>query len=158
MKKIGALFLAMVTVMLSLSSCGSSGNGKSPDTKEIADAVLAKVKQSEMVKLDEKKTLKFYNITSDDIESGCVYVSSSGAVADEITVFKAKDKSKISVIKDGISGRTKNRTDTFKDYVPAEISKINNNLVKTSGNYIIFVISSNSSEAEKVFDSYFQKK
>ena len=48
------------------------------------------------------------------------------------------------------------QTDNFKDYVPAEVPKLEKAVVKTGGTTVVFVVSANADGAKSVIDSLYR--
>ena len=156
--KLMALFLGCILI---LSGCASSSTKNSTSVKNIsAKDIAAKIKSSlnltEMTQIDDKKLKKLYGISTDEIDSYCIFVSMSNIKADEIAVIKVKSSSDAESIKEKIQKRNDAEALSFKDYLPEQYTLIQNHILKSNGNYILYAVSKDTEKIENTFDSFFK--
>ena len=89
------------------------------------------------------------------MEDSCLYVG-TGSTAEEIAVFRMKDAGGVEAAKAAIEKRIAYQTDNFKDYVPAEVPKLEKAVVKTGGTTVVFVVSANADGTKSVIDSLYR--
>ena len=157
---------AMCAVMAisgaALTGCGdsgdSSGSGKSSsakaDTKLDAAAIADKLfndieYKDQLVELSEEKVEGVVGIPKDKFKVAKVY-RGSGATAEEIDCFEAKDENSAKEIESALKTRIENQKTAFKDYVPAEMTKLNDPVLKVEGNYVFLSLSDDSSKAKEI--------
>jgi len=155
------IFTLIIIVIISgaiLSGCMASGKASSKNlpVADIGSEIIKAMDMTEMVKVDEKKLQKLYNINPGEIEDFFVYISSSNIKVQEIAVFKAKDAESVQSIKEKISKRIEKQEISFKDYLPDEYYLIQNHLIKSNGSYILMAVSKNTDKAEDIFDKCFK--
>ena len=154
-KRILAVVLAVLALGLCLCSCKGS-EGKTPATADVAAAINNSGEFQELIALTEDNiSRRYYGIDLEAIEEFEVLVCSSGAMADEIAVFKMKDKEDVEDMLDVVRERKQELYDRFVDYVPEEINKINNAVIGSNGNYVYFVVSGDNSAAKKAAEGCF---
>ena len=154
MKKLLSFALALMSV-LCLCSCNKE-EGKTPATADVAAIISDSAEFTELIALtDDNIGPRYYGIDLEAIEEYEVLVCSSGALADEVAVFKMKDREDVEDMLDVVRDRKQDLYDRFVDYVPEEINKINNAVIGSNGNYVYFVVSSNNSAAKKAAEGCF---
>ena len=107
----------------------------------------------ELIKVDSEMIMSDYNFTADEVEEFVSY-QGSGATSEEIVILKVKDKSNLNSIKDKINARIEERKEAFQSYLPKEVGKIDNNILRVEGNYVIFCVSNDSSKVNQIINDY----
>lgn len=132
---------------LLLAGCGS----KEPatiDTKALAEDLLNNVAFVDDLYPAEEGVIKMlYNI--EDYVSAYVYIG-SGATAEEIAVFELADADSAAAALALVEERVATQTEDFESYVPAEVQRLENAVVKQYGNYVIMCVSEGDKAAEIV--------
>lgn len=148
MKKI-RLFSLMLVFILLLSGCTSK---QEPiNAKDLSDELVENVVFSDELTLADDKTAKtLYDIS--DTVSSYVYIS-SGATAEEIAVFEFKDESDAKQAVEKAEARINAQKDSFESYIPEEIKKLDNAIIKQSSCYLVVCIS-DGDEAEKIISKH----
>lgn len=156
MKRILSLILVSL-LTLSLTACGSSSTDKNPAVADISSAILSAISVGETVALTDNTLPKQYlDLDVSLVAEYAVNIASSGALADEIAIFKANDKEAVSKIKEAINSRLSLVEEKFVDYVPAEMSKIENALILEKENYILLAIVEDTKTVEDKFNELFK--
>lgn len=154
-KRILAVVLAVLALGLCLCSCKGS-EGKTPATADVAAAINNSGEFQELIALTEDNiSRRYYGIDLEAIEEFEVLVCSSGAMADEIAVFKMKEKDDVEDMREVVLERKQELYDSFVDYVPTEISKIENAIISSNGNYVYFIVCKDRDAAKKAAESCF---
>ena len=67
-----------------------------------------------------------------------------------------KDNEKQAINKEGksINARIEERKEAFQSYLPKEVGKIDNNILRVEGNYVIFCVSNDSSKVNQIINDY----
>lgn len=151
MKTLRTLFIALLAMML-LTACG----GKE-ETKEVTavPAELAKQLAEETVTSDALAEVSTdimastYFVDTTKIESSSAYMS-TGASACEAAVIKCSDSEYVAEAKTLLENRVKNQTDLFSSYNAGETKKLENAIIKTSGNYVVLCVADDASKAEEI--------
>ena len=95
-----------------------------------------------------------YDVKDGDVTKHAVYVS-SGATAEEIAVFEAKDADAAARVKTAVDQRIADLKEGFENYVPGEMTKLNNPVVEVKGKYVLLCICDKPDEARTVIDKLF---
>lgn len=151
MKKLIAIALAFA-LLLTLAACGGGSSEKTLDIAAFTQSVLDTVEyDDELIELSENALPHYYTLP-DGVEEYKIYVSATSGTANELAVFKCKDSSAVTAVKEAVDARIETQRTNYENYVPAEIGRIDNALVKTSGNYVLFSVSADNETVEKLFD------
>lgn len=142
------LFLPVMLILALLAGCSSQG-AKSVDAARAADdlksALTFKDELSEATQAVRDRT---YGITEGDIVAGKLYLS-SGATAEEIAVFGAKDDAAAERLLAAAKERVEAQKTAFEDYAPAEMTKLNSAVVERKGKIVALCIADDSAAAQK---------
>lgn len=154
-------FTIMIAILITLSiftGCNASGkaNSKIPSTTDIVDNIREAVKFPEMVEMDGKKLEKLYKIQPGTLDGFWGYLAFSNIKADEILIIKVKDSNDVENVRKSINVRIEQQANSFKDYLPNEYHLIQNHVLKTRGNYILFAVSKDADKIEDAFDRSFK--
>lgn len=157
-KKIISILMVLAIIGGFLSACNKSDqvSTKEPEMTSLEDKLYQSLDMSEMVKLDEAKFQRIYDINPDDLEEFFVYISSSNIKAAELVVLKVKDSTNVDSIKEKLAQRVDEQANSFKDYLPDEYYLLENHVLKVKNNYLLLAVSKNVEEIEKIFDQSFE--
>lgn len=152
-KKLMLTMAATVVALGTLTGCASSSAGKNPTTTEIVETIQQDVDLSNLKQGDGEKLQKYYDIKPEDVEEFAIYTPSTNIKADEMVIIKAKDEKDVDAIKEKLEKRAEEQGKSFKDYLPEQYALIQNKLLKSNKNYVIFVISKDKDKIEEDFDN-----
>ena len=154
MKKFSIL-LTLLMVVLVAAGCSSS-QPAALDVQPTPDKLAQEVSfQDQLTKMDQDAALKLYDLTADDVETASLYVG-TGATAEEISVWQGKDADAAKKIQDAVNTRIENQKESFVDYNPEEMPKLENPVVVAKGNYVVLCLSGDNENAKKIIDGCFQ--
>ena len=146
MKKIITALTAFIITVMCITGCG----GSSLDINTVSNGILTGVTFAEQLQqTSEKIALKRLGINEADIEE-CVAFTSTNAVVDEFAIVKA---SNIDNVTAAIDTHIANQISTYESYAPDEVAKLKDAIIKTAGDYVIYVVSSDGAMAQSVVDS-----
>lgn len=157
MKKKIAIVIVIVLIIIAVLGIIIINNSNKNIQINIED-LATKIAESgafedEIAKIDSEMIMSDYNITTDEVEEFVSY-QGSGATSEEIVILKVKDKSNLNDVKDKINSRIQERKQAFQSYLPEEVGKIDNNILRVEGNYIIFCVSNDSSKVNQIINDY----
>lgn len=151
-----AIILASLTIGALVGCSSDKLPDKTPAVKEIDEKIKQSVDVSSLSEGDIDKLKKLYDVDESEIEEFVLYTAQSNIEADEITVIKVKEDSKVTDIKNKILKRVEKQSESFKDYLPDEYYVIEKHVLKTKGKYILLAISEDAEEIEGIFDELFK--
>ena len=156
MKKKIAIIIIIIAIIAVLAMIIVKNNNKTIqiNIEDLASKILQSgAFEDELIKVDSEMIMKDYNFTADEVEEFVSY-QGSGATSEEIVILKVKDKSNLNSIKDKINARIEERKEAFQSYLPKEVGKIDNNVLRVEGNYVIFCVSNDSSKVNQIINDY----
>ena len=109
--------------------------------------------EDQLEQADSEMVMDDYNFSSDEINDLVSY-QGSGATSEELVILQVKDKSKINSVKEKINTRLSERRGAFESYLPKEVRKIDNNILRVEGNYIILCIANDTNTVNKILNEY----
>ena len=149
----GALAAALLLGVFALAGC--SKNEAALDVQKAADELKAGVTfQDELAAPGASVFETLYDIQEGDAANHAVYVS-SGATAEEIAVIEAKDANAAARVKTAVEQRIADLKEGFENYVPGEMTKLNNPVIEVKGKYVLLCICDKPDEARKVIGKLF---
>ncbi|MBR5407523.1 MAG: DUF4358 domain-containing protein [Lachnospiraceae bacterium] len=144
--------ILMVAVML-LMTAGCKGSAD-VDAKALADALRNQVTYNDdLASIDLDTAGMFYSFGDAEINEAYFY-ESSGATAEEIVVIKCASDADAGKVEEILKRRVEEQKESFKDYVPAELEKLNTAIVKRSGKCVILSVSDEPDKAGDIIRSY----
>ncbi len=84
----------------------------------------------------------------------CAVYLGTGATAEEIAVFKAKSADAAKAIAEAFSARRDSQITAYKNYVPAEVPKLERAIVQSRGVYAVYVTAAEADGADKIISNY----
>lgn len=152
-KKLSALLLVAAVLFT-----GCQGRGTQVDLvpKDAAQTLLEEVTFRDNLMIAEGDVANTYYNLNDTIADHAIYVSGSGATAEEIAVLKVKDKANLKAAQAIVEKRVENLKIQFEDYVPGEMVKLKNPVIVAKGDTVILVLADDSGQAATAVDSLFK--
>ena len=135
MKKLKLILVTLLSLLL-LAACGSK---KSSGEVTTDPSTLAKQLAEETVTSD----------TLSEVEASSAYMS-TGASACEAAVIKCSNADYASEVSDLLKQRVSNQKDLYSSYNAGETTKLENAIIKTSGNYVVLCVCDDTSKAEEI--------
>ncbi len=154
------LNICVVTAITAmLAGCGttvSTGEATDVDVSEMANKLYTDLTfEDTLSELNEDTALSYYGIAQDDVAESVVMVS-TGATAEEIAVFEAVDETAAENIEAACEDRLEKQINSYNDYKPAEISRLDNAIIEVSGNYIVYCVADDTDAVNEIIDEYFK--
>lgn len=149
MKRI-MLLCGVLLIALMVSACGNKETAD-VDINQLADDLLEKVAfEDELTELDAGMIPDIYGVEG-AVEQR-VYMS-SGATAEEVAVFLFATEEDAQAGQEALEQRLESRKEDFGNYMPDELTRLENAVLKRSGCCVVLCVSSGD-EAKEVINSY----
>ena len=144
--KIGALLVAALMLF--------AGCSKSMDIGKTSETILTTVTfDDELIKAESGVVSNLYTLPATGIEDYVIYVSGSGAPANEFAIFRVKDNDAANAVKTALATRVETLINNFENYVPDELNRINNKLILQKGDYILFAVTNSNNDVQDIFNN-----
>ncbi|MCR5508523.1 MAG: DUF4358 domain-containing protein [Lachnospiraceae bacterium] len=143
--------LTAVLALLFITGCGVKKADIEPGA--LADALKDGIAyKDELAPIDKELAGRFYSFGDADIEEAYFY-ESSGATAEEVAVVKCASDDGAKTVEEAFNRRIEEQKESFKDYVPAELDKLNSAVVMRKGKCVILSVSDEPDKAGKIINS-----
>lgn len=91
-------------------------------------------------------------IDRDLLASGFGYQSMMNVNSTTIIVLEAASADDVPAVKEGLEAYLENQVNIWSQYLPDQYEKVENNIIKTEGNYFIYITYDNPESIEAIFD------
>lgn len=147
-KKSLMITLVGTFVIASFTGCKKAEN-KEIDIKVVSDKLLNEITYED--ELSEVEYDLVYTMDDIKVNNSIVYVG-SGATAEEIAVIECESKEEAKKALAVLNERVEEQKESFKDYVPKELEKLDDAVVMQKGNSVILSISNESQKAKDIIE------
>lgn len=159
-------FVCILTIVLAVmtTACGSKNNAEnayepSMTTKEMTDSVTKLYEQPALMELPAENVSTLYHLDPELLlEQYTILTPLMNIKTNEIAVLKVKDIKDVPTVEAAVKQRATDVQKQFETYLPDQYENAKNYKLVTKGKYVIFVISENSDELAKAFDTFFVKE
>ena len=93
---------------------------------------------------------------SDESVAGFVLYTSTGATAEEVAVFEARDAESAPAVLEIARARIASQKAEFEDYAPNALAKLNDPVLMRAGRYIILCLSNDNAAAERIIEDFLE--
>lgn len=151
MKKIWIVILIIVIIGV-IVVFTNDNKGITIDINELSKDIIENIEfEDELNKTDNETASKLYDINN--FTSQSVYMS-SGATSEEIAIFEFEDKEACKVALEKANKRIEEQKQNFKDYMPKEMKKLENAMIKNKNQYLIVCITNHPEEVGRILSKY----
>ena len=149
------LAICLAVSMLTLYGCSSQSKSE-PSADSIVLKIVDNIDSDTMVQLSEERIANYYDLDISDLLDYSIYVDGSGGFSDEVAVLKAKDSEHLDILKECVEKRVESQKKAFDGYNAGEYKKLEDYLLTSKDNYVLFVVSGDTDGAEKIFRDAFK--
>ena len=153
MKRALYVLFSLVLIFSILSGCGEK-DVENVDFDALSGQLLDSGAFTDLLcPLTKDITASLYGIDEADIENFALFCS-TGATAEEIALFKAVDEAAAQRIMDAVEKRITNQITSYENYVPEEVPKLEDAIIRQNGLFIAYITADKSNKAAKILDAY----
>ena len=146
------VLVAMVAAVAVLAGCG--GKKADFDVATLGNDLATKITYEDtLAPMDLDYAGMFLNLADVNVTKAAIY-EGSGGTAEEIIVFECASEDDAKKAEQVLKTRLSEQIESFTDYVPEELTKLNAAVVKVSGKYAVLSVSGTPDEAKKIIDQY----
>lgn len=120
---------------------------------EITAAIMAEIEIPSAIEKTAENLGAYYDIDVATIAEMSVYICGSGAYPDELAVFKFNDEAGAKAGAEAVQNRLDSQTAIYKDYTPAEMYKLDEAVIITEGNWVVFAACDANARAKEIIES-----
>ena len=152
MKRLSAVVATVAAVCVMLAGCG--GKKGDFDVATLGEELNTKITYADtLAPMDIDTAGMFLNLSDVGVTKAAIY-EGSGGTAEEIVVLECASEDDAKKAEQVLRDRVSEQIESFTDYVPAELTKLNAAVIKVSGKYAVLSVSDTPDEAKKIIDSY----
>ncbi len=152
MKRVFALVVS-VMMIIGLAACGGGSKGDF-DVDVLGNDLNTKITyQDSLGQMDLDTASMFLNLSDLNVVKAAIY-EGSGGTAEEIVVLELASDADASKAEQVLRDRVSEQIESFTDYVPEELTKLNAAVIKVSGKYAVLSVSDDPEGAKKLIDQY----
>ncbi len=143
--------IAMVTLCALLAGCAKKADF---DVDALAGDLNTKITYKDTLSpMDIDMAGMFLNLSDVNVIKAAIY-EGSGGTAEEIVVLECATADDAKKAEEVLKTRVSEQIESFTDYVPEELTKLNAAVIKVNGKYAALSVSDTSDEAKKIIDQY----
>jgi hypothetical protein len=124
---------------------------------DIMKKISEEVKLPAMIDLKKEEMKDFYYINPDDVDESIIKLPMMNVMATEVAIIKVKDAKNVENVKASINKRVKDLERIWSQYLPNQYELVENHILKSNGQYVIFIVHEDAKKIEGTFDSFFKK-
>lgn len=147
--------MALLFFMASTAGCSTKSEANT-SFKEISDSIIQEADLSDMQAGEGSNLQKLYEIDPDKLENYIIYTPSANIEAEELVLLQVKDVEDMKDIEDKIEKRIASKADSFQEYLPEEYYLVENCVLKTEGEYLLFLVASDADKVGELFEEFFK--
>ncbi len=145
---------ASAAACLLFAACGSGDQEITVDIDALAGALNTGIAYEDpLEKLDDGMVGMLYAV--DGLVTGSVVYMGSGATAEEIAVFACNDANTAkNEVRPIVEEHVEDQIESFRDYVPGEVTKLEQAVIRQAGSYVVLSVSNDPDAANSILDEY----
>ncbi len=148
MKKV---MLTVLAAAVLLCSCGEQT--KEVDIDALAQQIVEGVSFDDaLAEIDDSMISMLYNIEG---YTDAVLYKGSGATAEEVAIFQMGSSDDAKTALEQAQAHIQSQIDSYESYIPEEVSRLEDAVVRQDGSYVSVVVSADAAAAEKMLDEAF---
>lgn len=148
-KKVLTYIMAVIMVV---TITGCAKEEKAVDAAALGEALLNNITYTdEMAAIDLETAEMVYYFGEASVTNAYIY-ESSGATAEEIAVFQCADEASADIMEKAVAERVEEQKESFENYVPEELVKLDAAVIARSGNVVILSVSADAEKARQIID------
>lgn len=139
---------ALICIMVSITGCAKKAIVI--NVSGLAERLYNEIDfKSSMNEADDDMFFMTYGIKKEQIVAQKTYLS-EGGTAEEISVVECSDSVEAVKVRNAFESRVSNQINSYKDYIPEELEKLNSPVIRVKGKYVVLCISDNNDKANSI--------
>ena len=153
MRKTVTIVCALVCALTALTGCGAAKEVNA-DVKALGADLAGKITyQEELAELDIDTAAMFINLSDVNITDYVIY-ENSGATAEEVIVLECASADDAAKALAAFKTRVADQKESFENYVPEELTKLDAAVLATSDKYAVLSVSGDPDTAKSIISDY----
>ncbi len=152
MRKMKLFTIVTVVAAFVLGACG--GKKADFDVDALGNELNEQITYADtLMPLDLDTAGMFLNFSEINVTKAAIY-EGSGGTAEEIVVLECATEDDAKKAEEVLKTRVSEQIESFTDYVPGELTKLNAAVIKVNGKYAVLSVSDTPDEAGKIIGKY----
>ena len=152
MRKMKLFTIVTVVAAFVLGACG--GKKADFDVDTLGSELNEQITYADtLMPLDLDTAGMFLNLSGINVTKAAIY-EGSGGTAEEIVVLECATEDDAKKAEEVLKTRVSEQIESFTDYVPGELTKLNAAVIKVNGKYAVLSVSDTPDKAGKIIGKY----
>ena len=152
MRKMKLFTIVTVVAAFVLGACG--GKKADFDVEALGNELNEQITYADtLMPLDLDTAGMFLNLSEINVTKAAIY-EGSGGTAEEIVVLECATEDDAKKAEEVLKTRVSEQIESFTDYVPGELTKLNAAVIKVNGKYAVLSVSNTPDVAGKIIGKY----
>ena len=156
------MWLLMLVIALGACTSGNGGGGPEQafglDVAKLGEALYQQVAyRDQLEELDPLVVYTLLGVDGDMVFAQKNYFS-SGATAEEIIIFQAKDDEALLALRRALEARLEDQAEIYASYAPEEVAYLKAAVLEEKGVYLVLCVSADAESAAKLVSEAFDEK
>lgn len=153
MKKRSFILLAALFSLLLAAGCSGKDKKAEWNLTEVTNRLRNEIEYTDSLDTMDSSLMGylFSDIDPADVSEQIIYIS-TGSTAEEIAAFKAVDEAAAGRIEEGLRLRVESQTESFTDYVPEEVKRLEDAVIARNGLSVVLSVSGDPDTAKKILE------
>lgn len=123
---------------------------------DITSEIMANVSMSSMAEVGADRVSAYIDFEIPEGTDFSMFICGSGGFADEVCVINTAGLD-ADAFSEAVDKRINARMSDFEDYNPDEYDKLSEMLLKQTGDYLIYAVTGDNDECERIFDEFMNR-
>lgn len=123
---------------------------------DITSEIMANVSMSSMAEVGADRVSAYIDFEIPEGTDFSMFICGSGGFADEVCVINTAGLD-ADAFSEAVDKRINARMTDFEDYNPDEYDKLSEMLLKQTGDYLIYAVTGDNEECERIFDEFMNR-
>lgn len=152
MKGIGLIkYILLILLIAFIVSLMRGDKISSSKLEDVTAKVIEAMDMTDLSVADNRTVRRLYGLNVDDYDGVRLYVSDSNMKVEEVLIIKLKDESQAETVEAAALGRVDTQLQSFEGYGPEQCKLLEDHVLDTEGNYVLFVVNQEAQAADQAF-------
>lgn len=152
MKGIGLIkYILLILLIAFIVSLMRGDKISSSKLEDVTAKVIEAMDMTDLSVADNRTVRRLYGLNVDDYDGVSLYVSDSNMKVEEVLIIKLKDESQAETVEAAALGRVDTQLQSFEGYGPEQCKLLEDHVLDTEGNYVLFVVNQEAQAADQAF-------
>jgi hypothetical protein len=143
------ILIAALAALLLLAGCGGPKATDTVPADAAAQILEAVAFRDTLVEAEGDVAKEWYDL-DENVSDFAIYISGSGATAEEVAVIKTSD---LATAEATVKKRVEDLRFRFEDYVPGEMTKLNDPVIVSKADIVILILANDLAAAQAAADA-----